>query len=152
MKQVFLSGTCGNNQWRDDVIKKLLESGVASERIFNPVVKDWNADCQAREEAAKKDADYLLYYIADPKQDGLNISAYSLVEATMALYDKCDRTVLVFDVDGLSTHATKAMQQAQTAFRSRTFSRTASLPMREKILRVGSRDLIVKQRYNDHGD
>ncbi len=118
-KQVFLGGTCGGNQWREGVVKALLDAGVAPERIFNPVVKDWNAECQAREEAAKKDADYLLFYIADPKQEGLNISAYSLVEATMALYDKCDRTILVFDLDGLSVHATKAMKQAQKGLSDR---------------------------------
>jgi len=85
-KLVFLGGTSGNNDWRDNFILTLVSKGVSKEVLFNPVVKDWNEEAQTREEKAKKEATHLIFYIADPKQEGDPLSTYSMVEATMALY------------------------------------------------------------------
>ncbi len=116
---VFLGGTCGNNNWREQFAKDLASVGVPSNRIFDPVVKDWNEAAQAAEEVAKKESDYLMFCIANPLQEGLNISAYSIVEGTMGLYDKPDRTVIVFDMREVSGPVLKAMTQCQKVLLAR---------------------------------
>ncbi len=120
-KLVFLGGTAGNNTWRDGFIDRLVARGVARETLFNPVVKDWNEAAQAKEEAAKRDASHQLYFLADPMQPGNPVSAYSMVEATMALYDKPKTTVVVFDTAGIDpkSHTAKAAKQAEKVLRAR---------------------------------
>lgn len=118
-KVVFLGGTCGNNTWRDQFIKDAIAKGVPEAALFNPVVKDWNEDAGKREELAKASADCLLFYIADPQVPGINLSAYSLVEATMALYDKPSKTVVVFDSTGQHTDVIKNMTQAAKVLKAR---------------------------------
>ncbi len=119
VKQVFLGGTCGGNNWREGFIAALMCKGVPASALFNPVVKDWNAEAQAREEKSKAEADILVFYIADPKTPGINISAYSLVEATMALYDKPERAFVIFDSEGQEAHVVKALNQAQKVLKTR---------------------------------
>jgi hypothetical protein len=119
MKLAFLGGTVANNDWRSFLIQDLAARGIASDCLFDPVVKDWNEEAQAREEAAKRDASHLVFYIADPKQDGNPLSAYSMVEATMALYDKPERTTVVFDSAGMLGHPAKAMAQALRVLKAR---------------------------------
>jgi len=36
--QVFLGGTCGDNDWRTGFINDLVKSGVDKNKLFNPVV------------------------------------------------------------------------------------------------------------------
>lgn len=118
-KLVFLGGTAANNNWRDNLIERLVAAGIKKEALFNPVVKDWNKKAQEKEESAKRNASHLVFYIADPKQEGNPLSAYSMVEATMALYDKPDRSIVVFDTEGISGHALKAMNQTLKVFKAR---------------------------------
>ena len=118
-KLVFLGGTAANNEWRHGFMNRLVGRGVELKQLFNPVVKDWNAAAQAKEEAAKRDASYQIYYLAAPMQDGNPLSAYSMVEATMALYDKPKTTVIVFDTSGMEGHALKAMKQTEKVLRVR---------------------------------
>lgn len=116
---VYLGGTCGNNNWRTRFIDAVTASGVPAESLFNPVVADWNAEAQEREEAAKREATHHLYYIADPQQEGNPVSAYSMVEATMALYDHPETAVVVFDASGMPAHAAKASAQTARVLRAR---------------------------------
>ncbi len=116
---IFLGGTCGGNNWRGPFIEILAERGIPAEKIFNPVVPEWNDAAQAAEEKAKAEASHHIYYIADPQQEGNPISAYSILEAAMALYDKPDTAVVVFDVTGMSGHPLKAMDQARKVLRKR---------------------------------
>lgn len=118
-KLVFLGGTAANNNWRDGFIQTLVARGVPHGCIFNPVVKDWNEEAQRREEKAKVVASHTVFYISDPKQDGNPLSAYSMVEATMALYDMPERSVVVFDTEGMSGHPLKAMNQTLKVLRKR---------------------------------
>ena len=120
-KLVFLGGTAGNNTWRDGFIDRLVARGVTKEKLFNPVVRDWNEAARAKEEVAKRVATHQLYYLADPMQEGNPVSAYSMVEATMALYDRPKTTVVVFDTAGLDSksHAAKAAKQAEMVLRAR---------------------------------
>lgn len=119
MTQLFLGGTVGNNNWRDNFINTLTKNGVPANAIFNPVVKDWNAEAQANEEKAKAECKYMMFFISDPQQEGINISAYSMVEATMACYDKADSTVIVFDKTPFSGHVLKAINQTEKVLRKR---------------------------------
>jgi hypothetical protein len=116
---IFLGGTAANNYWRTAFTAELIREGVPVASIFNPVVVDWNAEAQAREEDAKRRAAVHVYYIADPKQEGNPLSAYSMVEATMALYDRPEDTVVVFDSSGVSGHPLKAMNQTAFVLRER---------------------------------
>jgi hypothetical protein len=109
---IFLGGTAANNPWREAFIADLAARGVDPAILFNPVVSDWNEEAQAREEVAKAKATHHVYYIADPMQGGNPLSAYSMVEAAMALYDQPDTTVVIFDTAGMEGHPLKAMNQA----------------------------------------
>lgn len=116
---VFLGGTCGNNPWRDAFIGDLAARGVDRNVFFDPVVPDWNEAAQRREEEAITQANYLVFYLADPRQDGNPLSAYSIVEAVMALYDAPATTVVVFDTGGMEGHPLKAMVQTRKVLKQR---------------------------------
>jgi uncharacterized phage-like protein YoqJ len=118
-KLVFLGGTVGNNPWRVELIDRLIDRGVDVGCLFNPVVSNWNEEAQAREEDAKALADYMIFYLGSPEQDDNPISAYSMVEATMALYDAPKTTVVVFDHNGIEGHALKAVKQTEKVLRKR---------------------------------
>ncbi len=118
-KLIFLGGTSGNNNWRDHFISALASNGIKKEILFNPVVKDWNEGAQTREEKAKKEATHLIFYIADPKQEGNPLSTYSMVEATMALYDYPEQTVAIFNTEGMVGHPLKVMNQVFKVLKNR---------------------------------
>lgn len=135
-KLIFLGGTCGNNNWRNDFTSELVKRGVPPEAIFNPVVPNWTPEDQAKEEEAKSRATSMIFYIADPKQEGINVSAYSLVEATMALYDSPKSTVVVFDTEGQTGHVLKALKQSEKVLRKR-FPNAAIYGTEEEALESG---------------
>lgn len=118
-KLVFLGGTCANNLWRKGLIDELVARGVPRECLFDPVVTNWDAVAQKAEEEAKAKASHFLFYLADPKQPGNPLSYYSAVEATMALYDHPETTVVVFDNDGVEGQFLKASKQAEKVLRKR---------------------------------
>ena len=122
MKQVFLGGTCGSNNWREEVvIPALRERGVPEDALFNPVVEHWTDEARRREDECKRTADYMLYVIAspDPTSGTANVSAYSLVELVMSLYDAPERTVALFDTAGMSKHTTKGINKTVQDLRQR---------------------------------
>jgi hypothetical protein len=121
---VFLGGTCGKNNWRPRLIKEVHQvlppGDPASYVLFDPVVADWNKEAQAREEEMKRRAHLHVYYLASPKLESpTDVSAYSLVEATMALYDRPESTLVVFDNSEITGHSREAMDQAQRVLRTR---------------------------------
>lgn len=122
-KLIFLGGTCGSNNWRKDiVIPGLLERGVSPECLFDPVVEHWDEEAQKREDAAKLFADYQLYVIASPDPSApevTNVSAYSLVEATMCLYDAAEKTVILVDTTGMAKHTGKAIAKCAADWHKR---------------------------------
>lgn len=69
----------------------------------------------------KATADYQLYVIAspDPTSQTANVSAYSLVELVLALFDKPERTVACFITDGMAKHTAKAINKAVQDLRER---------------------------------
>ncbi len=119
-KLVFLGGTCGANMWRISFIARLVARGVPAESLFNPVVEHWDAAAQANEERVKTEASHHLYFLATPSEAGDQLSAYSMVEATMALYDRPETTVVVFDHSGITAgHLLKAHKQTEAVLRAR---------------------------------
>lgn len=118
-KLVFLGGTVGKNLWRDQFIQDLVARGVNPAQLFNPVVEDWNEEVQKREEEAKKNASHLVFFLGTPKLDGIPLSTYSMLEATMALYDRPKETVVVFDPAGIEGHSLKAYKQSEKVLRAR---------------------------------
>ncbi len=112
MGMIFLGGTAAKNPWRTEFIAKAVEAGIDKERLFNPVVPDWTPEFHAIEEKVKAEADVLLYYLADPMKEGNPLSAYSILEAAMGLYDKPGQTFVVFDWTGMSGHALIAMERS----------------------------------------
>ncbi|MFA6446384.1 MAG: hypothetical protein WCW14_04025 [Candidatus Paceibacterota bacterium] len=119
MKKVFLGGTCGNNNWREQFITELTLRGVSIEQIVNPVVSVWNEEVKKKEEETKKEVSHMFFYLADPKQEENHLSAYSMVEATMATYDKLSTTAVVFDMYDMSGDPLTAMTQAMTVIKER---------------------------------
>ena len=110
---VFLGGTCGNNNWRDGLIERLKARGIPAEGLFNPVVKNWEQEAQRREDAMKADPSVtMLYMLADPMTEEGRLSFYSLLEATMSLYDAPERTAVVFDSTGMPSRSAKANDKA----------------------------------------
>ena len=107
---IFLGGTIANNPWRYDVIRTLLQNGVLKSEIFNPIVPDWDDAAREREAQAKARATYFLFYIGDPGQKGNPISAYSIAETVVSLYENPRRTLVVFDMKDMEGHPLKAMQ------------------------------------------
>lgn len=110
-KLIFLSGTCGNNNWREPFIADMVARGVPAETFFNPVTPDWNEEAQAREDVAKRDCTFMLYYLGDPQQPDNRCSFYSLAEACIALHEAPARTLVVFDSTGMPAHAVKASEK-----------------------------------------
>jgi hypothetical protein len=141
-KLVFLGGTAANNGWRIPFIDTLVAMGADPNALFNPVVSEWDNEAQQREEEAKARATHLVFYIADPKQEGYPLSAYSMVEATMALYDKSERAVVVFDTAGVVGHPLKAMKQTAKVLRKR-FPRANIFATLEE-----ARDWLAKELVN----
>lgn len=119
MSLLFLGGTCANNKWRKPFIDKLVEAGVDAADVFDPVVDDWNEDAQRKEELAKAHANLMLFYLASPKQEGNPLSSYSMVEATMSLYDRPLTTVVIFDNSGIEGQYLKAFKQTKNVLSAR---------------------------------
>lgn len=111
-KLVFLGGTCGNNKWRNALIARMVSRGCLACWFYDPVVADWDEAARRREDQVKRSADYLFFYLGNPKESGNPQSAYSMVEATMAQYDS-GRVVVVFDHASLDArHAIAASKKA----------------------------------------
>jgi hypothetical protein len=115
---VFLGGTSGRNRWREGLIERLTKRGVPREALFDPVVADWNDAAREREERAKADVEVMLFYLGDPQEPGIPLSAFTLVEATLAVCREPERTMLVFDLDAVSGHARKVYEQSAKLLRA----------------------------------
>jgi hypothetical protein len=59
-----------------------------------------------------------VYYIGDTR-DGSGVSLYSAVEATMALYDDPERTLVVIDPTGTEGHVKQALNKIVKDLRRR---------------------------------
>ena len=116
---LFLGGTVGNSNWRGAFTQRLIAAGVSADRIYNPAVPDWTPAFQAAEDAAKREAEFNLFYLCATGQAENPLPAYSLVEAVMHLYDQTEKTIVVFDLQGLDGHLLKALQKSEKDLRAR---------------------------------
>jgi len=116
---IFLGGTSGGNRWRAAFARRLAARGVPAEILFDPVVADWNEAARRREERVKRKAALLVFYLGNPRQKGLPLSAFSLAEAALALCRDSRRTLVVFDHASVRGHARKVYEQTEKLFRKR---------------------------------
>lgn len=86
-KLVFLGGTCGKNNWRDELIYNLKGMGVNTENLFNPVVADWTPECQAAEDKAKAEADCMLFYLDNPMTGEWGINPFRMIVLAQGVYE-----------------------------------------------------------------
>jgi hypothetical protein len=122
---IFLGGTSGKNPWRKEFIRRLVERGVPRELLFDPVVPDWNEAARRREEEAKETAALLVFYLGDPQEPGIPVSAFSLVEAAIAVCRHPARTLVIFELAGVEGHARKVYEQSEALLRKQD----ANLPI-----------------------
>lgn len=84
-KKCFLGGTCNGSNWRQNLIPLLTID------YFDPVVKDWTPECQAREIQERETCDFCLYVIT-PKMTGV----YSIAEVADDSNKRPQKTVFCF--------------------------------------------------------
>lgn len=102
MNKVFLGGTCAESTWRDILVKSLQVD------FFNPVVDDWNEDCQAMEEAEKEVNCNVHLYVITKEMTG----AFSVAEAIESSFTHGKNTILHVIPEGFSeqqVHSFKAI-------------------------------------------
>jgi hypothetical protein len=141
MSVVFLGGTCANNRWREVVVIPALQDlGIPEERIFNPNLEPgmWNEAAQALEDQVKRECALMVYYIGDTR-DGKGVSLYSAVEATMALYDDPERTLVVIDPAGTEGHVAKALHKITRDLRRRFPQAVIADNLHDLITHIGAR-------------
>ncbi len=118
MNKVALFGTVAQNKWRNIVIQKLLERGIHSEQIYNPVVEHWTEEVQKREAEIKKDPEFLLVLVlASPDPSVMNnkfTAAYSLWEAADHLHSDQERTIIYIDKEGFDARTTKGLVKIES--------------------------------------
>lgn len=85
MKRVFLGGTCNKSTWRGELIPMLNTQAVT---YFDPVVKDWTPECQARELLERIQCDIVLYTIT-PNMTGV----YSIAEVVDDSNKRPEKTI-----------------------------------------------------------
>lgn len=85
MIKVFLGGTCNDSPWRDELIPMLRKNGID---YFNPVVDDWNEECQKEEIRQREICDFVLYTIT-PKMTG----SYSIAEVVDDSNKRPEKTI-----------------------------------------------------------
>ncbi len=85
MLSVFLGGTCGKSTWREELIKML------SDKVsyFNPIVKEWNEECQKIEDEHKEKDDIFLFVVT-PETD----NAYTISEVTESSISRPESTIV----------------------------------------------------------
>ena len=100
MSKVFLGGTCNGSTWRDKIIPQLTVD------YFNPVVKDWNEDCQAEEERQKELSCNTHLYIITSEMTGV----FSIAEAVQSSNNTAITTVFTVLQEGFSESQLKSLK------------------------------------------
>lgn len=109
--EVFLGGTVNGSEWRDELIP-LLKCDY-----FNPVVKDWNEEAQAKEIEKRQTCDFILYVIT-PKMTGV----YSIAEVVDDSNKRPDRTIFCIlekdDNNEFTEHQLKSLEMTKHMIRN----------------------------------
>jgi hypothetical protein len=100
-RKVFLGGTCGDSNWRDELID-LIEIDY-----FNPVVEDWDEKAKQEELKQRKECSDILYVIT-PDMEGV----YSIAEAVDDSNKRPDRTIFCYLEKSNDKEFTKAQKSS----------------------------------------
>lgn len=84
MNRIFLGGTCNNTTWRKEI------EDLVDVDMFNPVVEDWTADCQAIEMDEKSNKCNIHLYVITAAMSGV----FSIAEVMDSVHDNSKRTIL----------------------------------------------------------
>ena len=96
--KIFLGGTCADSTWREALIPML------NIDYYNPVVKDWTAECQAEEIKQREECDFVLYTITPSM-----IGVYSIAEVIDDSNKRPEKTIFCL----LGTCGDKAFLHSQ---------------------------------------
>ena len=100
MSKIFLGGTCNNSTWR-----KQIEDNVQVQ-MFNPVVEDWNEECQAIEMDEKAHKCDIHLYVITSQMTGV----FSIAEVIDSVHTPGKCTILHVLPDGFTEGQLKSLQ------------------------------------------
>jgi len=99
---LFLGGTVGKSNWRDDLIPFLEHEKL---QYFNPVVDDWNDEAISKEYEVKSSPNTVEVYVITKDMKGV----FSIAEAVDASNKKPDKTIFMIDRKGFDQHQLKSL-------------------------------------------
>ncbi len=99
MSKIFLGGTCNNSSWRERI------ESLVQVAMFNPVVDDWTADCQAIEMDEKENKCDIHLYVITSQMTGV----FSIAEAIDSVHNKNKKTLLHVIPDGFDKGQLKSL-------------------------------------------
>jgi len=100
MNKIFLGGTCNNSTWRSQ-IEKLVQAPM-----FNPVVDDWNEECQAIEMDEKENKCNIHLYVITSEMTGV----FSIAEVMDSVHNKTKLTLFHVMPDGFNKVKLKSLE------------------------------------------
>jgi|GEM_PF-6642346 len=102
---IFLGGTCGGSDWRDDFTRamhyNIAESDtkiMKSALTLDPRVSDWTQGVVNAEGEAKDKATGLVFYLGDPEDPSSRASMYSGAEAMLYSLTRPLDTAVILDI------------------------------------------------------
>lgn len=107
--KVFLGGTCGASTWRGELIPLLEEETL----YFDPVVKDWTAECQAYEEEQKALHCNIHLYVITKDMMGV----FSIAEVIDSSKTPGKLTILHVIPEGFENHQLKSLDAVSNMVR-----------------------------------
>jgi len=100
MSRIFLGGTCNDSTWRDRIER------VVQVDMFNPVVDDWNEDCQAVEMHEKDHLCDIHLYVITSEMTGV----FSIAEVIDSVHNSNKKTILHVIPDGFDERQLKSLK------------------------------------------
>jgi len=108
--RVFLGGTCNETTWRKEI-----EDNVTGVELFNPVVEDWTAECQAIEIDEKENKCDVHLYVITKEMKGV----FSIAEAVDSVHNKDVTTIFQVIPDGFEEFQYRSLSAVVELVRSR---------------------------------
>ena len=98
--KIFLGGTCAESTWRERIENNVQVS------MFNPVVEDWNKDCQAIEMDEKENKCDVHLYVITSEMKGV----FSIAEVIDSVHNKTKKTIFHVMPNGFDKGQLKSLQ------------------------------------------
>ena len=98
--KIFLGGTCAKSTWRERMENNVQVS------MFNPVVEDWNEDCQAIEMDEKENKCDVHLYVITSEMKGV----FSIAEVIDSVHNKTKKTIFHVMPNGFNKGQLKSLQ------------------------------------------